>query len=67
MLLDWLIKLKRNIINVLLQIVSFQEVFNGSDLEYFMILPCSGNLMFTKLLKNQIECISLALLSCRYL
>ena len=36
MLLDWLIKLKRNIINVLLQIVSFQEVFYGSDLEYFM-------------------------------
>ena len=36
MLLDWLIKLKRSIINVLLQIVYFQKVFNVSDMEYFM-------------------------------
>ena len=35
-LLDWLINLKRSIINVPLQIVSFQEVFNVSDMEYFM-------------------------------
>ena len=31
MLLDWLIKLKRRIINVLLQIAYFQEVFNVSE------------------------------------
>ena len=36
MLLDWLIKLKRRIINILLQIVYFQEVLNVSDMEYFM-------------------------------
>ena len=36
MLLDWLIKLKRCIINILLQIVYFQEVPNVSDMEYFM-------------------------------
>ena len=36
MLLDWIIKLKRSIIYVLLQIVYFQEVFNVSDMEYFM-------------------------------
>ena len=36
MLLDWLIKLKRSIIIVLLQIVYFQKVFNVSDMEYFM-------------------------------
>ena len=35
MLLDWLIKLKRSIINVLLQIVYFQ-VFSVSDMEYLM-------------------------------
>ena len=35
-LLDWLIRLKRNIINVLLQIVCFQEVLNVSYMEYFM-------------------------------
>ena len=35
-LLDWLINLKRSIINVPLQIVSFQEVLNVSDMEYFM-------------------------------
>ena len=36
MLLDWLIKLKRTIINVLLQIVYLQEVLNVSDMEYFI-------------------------------
>ena len=36
MLLDWIIKLKRSIIYVLLQIVYFQKVFNVSDMEYFM-------------------------------
>ena len=36
MLLDWLIKLKRSIINVLLQIVYFLEVLNVSDMEYVM-------------------------------
>ena len=36
MLLDWLIKLKRSIINVLLQIVYFQKVLSVSDMEYFM-------------------------------
>ena len=36
MLLDWLIKLKRRIINILLQIVYFQEVLNVSDMDYFM-------------------------------
>ena len=36
MLLDWVIKLKRSIIYVLLQIVYFQKVFNVSDMEYFM-------------------------------
>ena len=36
MLLDWLIKMKRSIINVLLQIVCFLKVFNVSDMEYFM-------------------------------
>ena len=36
MLLDWLIKLKRSIIYVLLQIVYFQKVLNVSDMEYFM-------------------------------
>ena len=35
MLLDWIIKLKRNIY-VLLQIVYFQKVFNVSDMKYFM-------------------------------
>ena len=36
MLLDWLIKLKRCIINILLQIAYFQEVPNVSVMEYFM-------------------------------
>ena len=36
MLLDWIIKLKRSIIYVLLQIVYFQKVFDVSDMEYFM-------------------------------
>ena len=36
MLLDWLIKLKRSIIYVLLQIFYFQIVPNVSDMEYFM-------------------------------
>ena len=35
-LLDWLIKLKRRTINVLLQILCFQEVLNVSVMEYFM-------------------------------
>ena len=45
MLLDWLIKLKRSIINVLLQIVYFQKVFNVSDMEYFMYpsMSCQFN------------------------
>ena len=33
---SYLIKLKRSIINVLLQIVYFQKVLNVSDMEYFM-------------------------------
>ena len=36
MLLDWIIKLKRGIIYVLLQIAYFQKVLNVSDMEYFM-------------------------------
>ena len=36
MLLDWLIKLKRSIISVLLQIFYFQKVLNVSDMEYFI-------------------------------
>ena len=36
MLLVWLIKLKKSIINVLLQTASFQEVFIVSDMEYFI-------------------------------
>ena len=36
LLLDWFIRLKRSIINVLLQIVCFQEVLNVSYMEYFM-------------------------------
>ena len=36
MLLDWIIKLKRSIIYVLLQIVYFQIILNVSDMEYFM-------------------------------
>ena len=36
MLLDWIIKLKRSIIYVLLQIAYFQKVLNVSDMEYFM-------------------------------
>ena len=36
MLLDWIIKLKRSIIYVLLQIVYFRKVLNVSDMEYFM-------------------------------
>ena len=35
-LLDWIIKSKRSIIYVLLQIVYFQKVLNVSDMEYFM-------------------------------
>ena len=41
MLSDWLIKLKRSIINVLLQIAYFQEVLNVSDMEYVMYLYLS--------------------------
>ena len=33
LLLDWFIRLKRSIINVLLQIVCFQEVLNVSYME----------------------------------
>ena len=62
MLLDWIIKLKRSIIYVLLQIVYFQKVLNVRDMEYFMYPS-----MFTTLLKNQVECVFLALLSCRHL
>ena len=36
MLLDWIIKLKRSIIYVLLQTFYFQIVPNVSDMEYFM-------------------------------
>ena len=36
MLINWLIKLKRGIIDVLLQIVYFQKVLKVSDMEYFM-------------------------------
>ena len=35
-LIDWIIKLKRSIINVLLQIVYFQKAFNVSDMEHFI-------------------------------
>ena len=35
-LLDWIIKLKRSIIYVRLQIVYFQKVLNDRDMEYFM-------------------------------
>ena len=43
MLLDWLIKLKRSIIYVLLQIVYYQKVLNVSDMEYFMYPFCQFN------------------------
>ena len=36
MLLEWIIKLKRSIIYVLLQIVYFQKVLNVSYMKYFM-------------------------------
>ena len=36
MLLDWIIKLKRSIIYVLLQIAYFQKALNVSDMGYFM-------------------------------
>ena len=36
MLLEWIIKLKRSIIYVLLEIVYFQKVLNVSYMEYFM-------------------------------
>ena len=36
LLLDWFIKLKRSITNVLPQIVYFQDVFNVTDMKYFM-------------------------------
>ena len=36
MLLDWLIKLKRSIISVLLKIAFFQEVLNVSDMEHYI-------------------------------
>ena len=44
------------LVDVLLQIVCFQQVLNVSYMEYFMYL-----------LKNQVECIFLALLSCQHL
>ena len=40
MLLDWLVKLKRIIINVLLQIVYFQEVLIVNDIKYFVYPQC---------------------------
>ena len=36
MLLDWLVTLKRNITNALLQMIYFQEVVNVSDMEYLV-------------------------------
>ena len=36
MLLEWIIKLKRNITYVLLQVFYFQKVLNISGMEYFM-------------------------------
>ena len=38
MLLDWLIKSTRSIINILFQIVNFQKVLNVSDMECCMYL-----------------------------
>ena len=68
LLLDWFIRLKRSIINVLLQIVCFQEVLKMSvTWNILCILSCSVSLTFTTLLKNQVECIFLALLSCQHL
>ena len=64
MLLDWLIKLKRSVVSVLFQTVYFTE---GSQCQWhgvpciLCILLCSVNLMFTTLLKNQVEYIFLAL------
>ena len=40
MLLDWLVKLKRIIINILLQIVYFQEVLIVNDIKYFVYPQC---------------------------
>ena len=60
MLLDWVIKLKRSI--------SLKRRFSMSvTWNILCIRPCSVNLMFITLLKNQVECIFLALLSCRHL
>ena len=44
-LVDWIIKLKRSIIYVLLQIVYFQKLLNVSDIEYFMYpsMLCQSN------------------------
>ena len=67
MLLDWSIKLKRNITNVLLQIAYFQEVLNGSNMEYFMYLSMFGQFNVYNIVKSQVECIFLALLSRRHL
>ena len=61
MLLDWLIKSKRSIINELFQIAYFQEVLNFSDMEYFIQPSTFRQLM------NQVECIFLARWSCRQL
>ena len=60
MLLDWLIKLKRSSPNCLFP-KGYQNV---SEWNILYVLPCSAILMFTTLLKNQIECIFLALLGC---
>ena len=38
MLLDWIIKLKRSILYVLLQIVYFLKVLNVSDMEFWIFL-----------------------------
>ena len=45
-LLDWLIKSKRSIINLLLQIVCLQEVLNVSDMQYLMYFSMFYHLNF---------------------
>ena len=65
LLLDWLIRLRRSIINILPQIVCFQEVLNVSYRNFLCILPCSVSLTFAILSKNQLECTFLGLFYCR--
>ena len=69
LLSDWFIRLKSSIINILLQIVCFLETLNVSYMEYFInsSMFCSVSLMFTTLLRNQVECLFLALLCCLHL